>query len=474
MKTDYEVNIGLEIHAELKTKTKIFCSCKNSFGDKPNTNVCPVCIGLPGTLPVTNKQAVILAIRAGLALGSRISPHLLFDRKHYFYPDLPKAYQISQDKLPLCIGGGIKLDSGKFVRFNHIHLEEDAGKLIHDAFTDQTFIDYNRGGVPLIECVTEVDLSSAEETVEFLTKLRQTLIFADVANCKMEQAGMRCDVNLSVKKHGSNELGTKVEMKNLNSFKSVYGAIKYETNRQIEELERGGKIIQETRKWDENKEVTTSMRKKEESKDYRYMPEPDFISINISPKDIEKIRNTLPIMPAERFRIYTEEYNLPEQDANLLISEKDISDYFDNCLKLYFEPKTVANWIMTDLLKLLKSESFKTIGEIISEEHLCTILKLLGERKITRPVAKELFDKVVETKNDPMEIARTEKMLSTISNEQICQIVDKIIAEKPELKDEYKVQPDKITNFIVGGVMKQTQGKADATFVKNYVSKIMK
>ena len=473
MKTDYEVNIGLEIHAELKTKTKIFCSCKNSFGDKPNTNVCPVCIGLPGTLPVTNKQAVILAIRAGLALGSRISPHLLFDRKHYFYPDLPKAYQISQDKLPLCIGGGIKLDSGKFVRFNHIHLEEDAGKLIHDTFTDQTFIDYNRGGVPLIECVTEVDLSSAEETVEFLTKLRQTLIFADVANCKMEQAGMRCDVNLSVKKHGSSELGTKVEMKNLNSFKSVYGAIKYEMNRQIEELEKGGKIVQETRKWDETKEITTSMRKKEESKDYRYMPEPDFISINISPKDIDKIRNTLPMMPEERFKKYTEEYGLPEQDANLLISEKDYSDYFDNCLKLFFEPKTVANWIMTDLLKLLKSANFNTLEDIISEEYLCIILKLLADKKITRPVAKELFEKTIQTKNNPLEIAKAEKMLSTISSEQICKIVDQIIAEKPELKAEYKVQPDKITNFIVGGVMKQTQGKADATFIKDYVSKIM-
>ena len=473
MKTDYEVNIGLEIHAELKTKTKIFCSCKNSFGDKPNTNVCPVCIGLPGTLPVTNKQAVILAIRAGLALGSRISPHLLFDRKHYFYPDLPKAYQISQDKLPLCIGGGIKLDSGKFVRFNHIHLEEDAGKLIHDTFTDQTFIDYNRGGVPLIECVTEVDLSSAEETVEFLTKLRQTLIFADVANCKMEQAGMRCDVNLSVKKHGSTELGTKVEMKNLNSFKSVYGAIKYEMNRQIEELEKGGKIIQETRKWDETKEITTSMRKKEESKDYRYMPEPDFISINISPKDIDKIRNTLPMMPEERFKKYTEEYGLPEQDANLLISEKDYSDYFDNCLKLFFEPKAIANWIMTDLLKLLKSANFNALEDIISEEYLCIILKLLVDKKITRPVAKELFEKTIQTKNNPLEIAKTEKMLSTISSEQICNIVDQIIAEKPELKDEYKIQPDKITNFIVGGVMKQTQGKADATFIKEYVSKIM-
>ncbi|MBO5345075.1 MAG: Asp-tRNA(Asn)/Glu-tRNA(Gln) amidotransferase subunit GatB, partial [Clostridia bacterium] len=404
MKSDYQINIGLEIHAELKTATKVFCSCKNSFGDAPNTNVCPTCIGLPGTLPAVNKQAVVYAIKAGLALGSRISPHLLFDRKHYYYPDLPKAYQISQDKLPLCIGGGIKLDSGKFVRFNHIHLEEDAGKLIHDPLTDQTFIDYNRGGVPLLEHVTEVDLSSADETVEFLTKLRQTLIFADVANCKMEQAGMRCDVNISVRKNDATELGTKVEMKNLNSFRSVHSAINYEANRQIETLEAGGTIVQETRKWDEQKGVTLPMRKKEESKDYRYMPEPDFISINISPKDIEEIKNSLPLTPAERYEKYITEYELPEYDAKILISEKFISDYFENCVKLYNAPKTFSNWIMTDLLKILKEASFSSLAEIISEEFLCIIIKLLDDRKISRNVAKELLAKTIASKENPMEI----------------------------------------------------------------------
>jgi aspartyl-tRNA(Asn)/glutamyl-tRNA(Gln) amidotransferase subunit B len=473
MKSDYEINIGLEIHAELKTKTKIFCSCKNSFGDAPNTNVCPVCVGFPGTLPAVNKQAAILAIRAGLALGSRISPHLVFDRKHYYYPDLPKAYQISQDKLPLCVGGGIKLDSGKFVRFNHIHLEEDAGKLIHDTFTDQTFIDYNRGGVPLIEHVTEVDLSSADEAVEFLTKLRQTLIFADVANCKMEQAGMRCDVNISVRKKGEEKLGTKVEMKNLNSFRSVHSAITYEANRQIEELENGHVIVQETRKWDEQKGITTPMRKKEESKDYRYMPEPDFISINISPKDVEQIRNSLPLTPAERFEKYTQTFGLSEQDAKLLISEKYISDYFDNCLKLYNEPKIVANWVMTELMKLIKDSSYSTLDQIISEEHLCIILKMLEEKKISRTIAKELLEKSIKTKENPAEIAKKENLSSTISNEKLFELVDTILTEKPELKEQYKVQPDKITNFIVGGVMKQTQGKADASVVRAYVAKLL-
>ena len=474
MKSDYQINIGLEIHAELKTATKVFCSCKNSFGDAPNTNVCPTCIGLPGTLPAVNKQAVVYAIKAGLALGSRISPHLLFDRKHYYYPDLPKAYQISQDKLPLCIGGGIKLDSGKFVRFNHIHLEEDAGKLIHDPLTDQTYIDYNRGGVPLLEHVTEVDLSSADETVEFLTKLRQTLIFADVANCRMEQAGMRCDVNISVRKNDATELGTKVEMKNLNSFRSVHSAINYEANRQIETLEAGGTIVQETRKWDEQKGVTLPMRKKEESKDYRYMPEPDFISINISPKDIEEIQNSLPLTPAERYEKYITEYELPEYDAKILISEKFISDYFENCVKLYNAPKTFSNWIMTDLLKILKEASFSSLAEIISEEFLCIIIKLLDDRKISRNVAKELLAKTIASKENPMEIANREHLIETITNETIIGIIDGVLAEKPDLKDQYKVEPDKITNFIVGAVMKQTKGKADATFVKDYVSKIMK
>ena len=289
---------------------------------------------------------VVLAIKAGLALGCKIAPVITFDRKHYFYPDLSKAYQISQNEYPICIGGGITLDSGKFVRFNHIHLEEDAGKLIHDPLTDQSYIDYNRGGVPLIEHVTEVDLSSADEAVEFLTKLRQTLIFAGAADCKMEQGGMRCDVNLSVKKKGAPWFGTKVEMKNLNSFKAVHRAVEYESNRQIEELEKGGKIVQETRRWDDIKGVTLPMRQKEESKDYRYMPEPDSLAIALTLEDVAKIRAELPMTPAERLKKYTEEFGLPEYDANILISEKFISDYFDNCVKVYNVPKTPLHLLL--------------------------------------------------------------------------------------------------------------------------------
>lgn len=471
MKSEYEINIGLEIHAELATKTKVFCSCPNCFGSEPNTNVCPACTGLPGSLPVLNKQALEFAIKAGLALGCDISPIITFDRKHYFYPDLPKAYQITQNENPVCIGGGIKLDNGKFVRFNHIHLEEDAGKLVHDELTDQTYIDYNRGGVPLIEHVTEVDLSSADEVVEFLTKLRQTLIFAGVSECRMEQGGMRCDVNLSVRKKTDKWFGTKVEMKNLNSFKAVHRAIEHESNRQIETLEKGGKLIQETRKWDDNKGMSFPMRTKEDCKDYRYMPEPDIKMIRLSPADIEKIRKTLPATPAERFEKYTKEYLLPEYDAKILISEKYISDYFDNCVKLYNSPKAISNWIMTDLLKIDKEHTENNLSSIIKEEYLCTILKLLDEKKITRNISKNLLLEVIETKTSPLEIAKKENLIETIDANQIYALVDGILAGKTDLKDQYKVEPDKITNFIVGQVMKQTKGKADASLIKAYIAK---
>lgn len=473
MRSDYQINIGLEIHVELKTATKIFCSCKNHFGDAPNTNVCPICLGFPGTLPSVNKNAIMLAIRAGLTLGSRISPHLLFDRKHYFYPDLPKSYQISQDALPLCIGGGIKLDSGKFVRFNHIHLEEDAGKLIHGTNTNKSYIDYNRAGIPLLEIVTEVDMSSAEETVEFLTKLRQSLVFADIAECKMEQAGLRADVNISVNKTNGKTLGTKVEIKNIGSFRSVYNTINFESSRQIDILESGAKVKQETRKWDEQKQITSAMREKEESKDYRYMAEPDFISINISPVDIDSIKNSLPATPAERFTKYVKEFQIPEQDAKLLVEEKHIADYFESCVLIYNQPKTIANWILTELFKSIKDNSFSTMSDIISEDNFCMVLKLLNDKKISRTNAKELLNKSIVLRANPLEVLKNEKLTGVVSTERITTITKRILAEKPELKEQFKDQPDKITNFITGLVIKATNGKADASLVKEQIAKII-
>ena len=317
---DYDIVIGLEVHSELKTNSKVFCSCKNQFGQEPNTNCCPVCVGLPGALPVLNKKAVELVIKAGLTMDCEINDIAVFERKNYFYPDLAKAYQISQLVKPICVGGHIDLEN-KTVRLNRIHLEEDAGKLVHSTAAIGTLIDYNRGGVPLMELVTEPDISSADEAVEFLTKLRQRLIYAGVAECKMEQGGMRCDVNISVKKRGSLELGERTEMKNLNSFKSVYRAINYEANRQIEVLKNGGKIVQETRKWDDNHNRSISMRKKETSSDYRYFPDPDMLAVEIPREDVEALRKTLPLMPEELKARYISEYGLSEYESEILTRE---------------------------------------------------------------------------------------------------------------------------------------------------------
>ena len=324
----YDIVIGLEIHAELKTKTKVFCSCKNEFGAQPNTNTCPVCTGMPGALPILNKRAVELAIKAGLSFGCDISRYSVFERKNYFYPDLSKAYQISQLVYPLCVGGKVELDSGKTIRLNRIHLEEDAGKLTHISKAVGTLVDYNRGGTPLIEMVTEPDFSSAEEVVEFLKKVRENLVFENIANCYMEEGGMRCDVNLSLKKKGTSELGIRTEMKNLNSFKSVQRAIEYEAKRQAEVLSGGGVVIQETRKWNDDKGKSTSMRTKEQAQDYRYFPDPDILALNISDEDIERVKDEMVMLPAKRREVYQEEYGLPLYDAQILTSSKYISDYF--------------------------------------------------------------------------------------------------------------------------------------------------
>ena len=352
----YDVVIGLEIHAELNTKTKVFCSCKNQFGDEPNTNTCPVCTGMPGALPILNRHAVELAIKSGLSFGCAISPYSVFERKNYFYPDLSKAYQISQLVYPLCVGGKIVLDSGKTIRLNRIHLEEDAGKLTHISKAVGTLVDYNRGGTPLIEMVTEPDISSADEAVEFLKKVREALVFEGIANCKMEEGGMRCDVNLSLKPKGSKEYGTRTEMKNLNSFKSVQRAIEYEAKRQAEILSTGGVIVQETRKWDDDKGKSSAMRTKEQAQDYRYFPDPDLLPLEISKEDVEAIAKEMVMLPADRRNMYVEKFGLPEYDAQILTSTKYISDYFEKCVSYFDAPKKISNWIMVDLLKLVKEQ----------------------------------------------------------------------------------------------------------------------
>lgn len=463
--TDYEIVIGLEIHAELDTETKVFCSCRNAFGSDPNTNCCPVCVGLPGALPVINKKAVEYTIKAGLAAGCEINNIAIFERKNYFYPDLSKAYQISQLEKPICINGGIMLDSGKYIRLNRIHLEEDAGKLIHRSVQAGTFIDYNRGGVPLIETVTEPDISSAEEAVEFLTKWRQNLIFAGVANCKMEQGGMRCDVNLSVRKKGD-PLGTRTEMKNLNSFKSVYRAIEYEAERQIEEIKAGKTITQETRKWDDDKGKSFSMRSKEEAEDYRYFPDPDILTVEITRDDVESVKKTLPMLPIDRQHKYVEEYGLPEYDAKILTTEKYISDYFDEAVCLYNAPKDISNWIMTDLLKILKESDTEDLVSIITPNNLVTIIKLITDKTVTRTNGKELFEKVCATHEDAMALAKKLGYLDQMSTEDMLKLIDTIFDRNPKAIEDYKTEPDDVTNYFIGQMMRETRGKAKVDIIK--------
>lgn len=464
----YDIVIGLEVHSELKTNSKVFCSCKNQFGQEPNTNCCPVCVGLPGALPVLNKKAVELVIKAGLTMGCEINDIAVFERKNYFYPDLAKAYQISQLVKPICVGGQIKLDN-KVVRLNRIHLEEDAGKLVHSTAAIGTLIDYNRGGVPLMELVTEPDISSADEAVEFLTKLRQRLIYAGVAECKMEQGGMRCDVNISVKKSGSTELGQRTEMKNLNSFKSVYRAINFEANRQIEILENGGKIVQETRKWDDNHGKSISMRKKETSSDYRYFPDPDMLAVEISREDVETLRKTLPLMPEELKARYIDEYGLSEYESEILTRENKLSDYFNETLEHYNNPKEVTNWILTEILSRI--DSIENIS--ISPSNLAKIIKLVETKEVTRTNAKEMLTRVMENGEKIDDLLK--EYGGNISEDTLKSLVESIVKNNPKAVEDYKTSdtPEKVFRWFTGQVMKETKGKANAAKAEEFIKELL-
>ena len=469
---DYEVTIGLEVHAELKTNTKCFCSCKNEFGGEPNTHCCPVCVGMPGALPVINKRAVELTIKAGLCMGCDINDIAVFERKNYFYPDLSKAYQISQLVRPICLHGGVKLDSGKFIRLNRIHLEEDAGKLVHKSETVGTLIDYNRGGVPLIEMVSEPDMSSPEEALEFLGKLRENLIYADIAECKMQEGGMRCDVNVSIREKGQKEYATKVEMKNINSFKAVERAIKFEVERQKDILENGGTVRQETRRWDDVLGESSSMRSKEDSKDYRYFPDPDILAIEIPRENVEKIRKELPLLPAERKEKYMGEFGLSLYDTNLLLSEKVYSNFFDECVKLYNKPKSIVNWIQSQVLSLIKDEEEKEIK--ISASNLTKIIEMLEKKEISQQDSRTLFAKCWEEGIDAKEFAKSSGMLSSLNENELEKIMDEVISENPKACEDFKTTPDKVMPFFIGQVMKKTKGKANSEVVRKYFTEKLK
>ncbi|MDK2823400.1 MAG: aspartyl-tRNA(Asn)/glutamyl-tRNA(Gln) amidotransferase subunit [Clostridia bacterium] len=464
----YEVVIGLEVHVELKTKTKIFCGCPTEFGGEPNTHVCPICLGLPGVLPVLNKKVLEFATKAGLALNCKIAEFSKFDRKNYFYPDLPKAYQISQYDLPIAEQGYLDINVNgqtKRIGITRLHMEEDAGKLVHQGLTisssNSSLVDYNRTGVPLIEIVSEPDLRSAEEAKAYLEMLKAIMEYIDVSDVKMEQGSLRCDANVSIRPMGSKEFGTKTEVKNLNSFRSVQRAIEYEIARQIDIVEEGGKIIQETRTWDENKGITLSLRSKEEAHDYRYFPDPDLTPLVISREWVEELKAGLPELPAFKKERLIKEHGLPEYDAGVITSSRALAEFYDKTVSLHPDYKAVSNWIMVELLKLLNAENLEITDSKITPQGLAKMLKMIEKGTISGKIAKQVFEEMFNTGKDP-EVIVKEKGLVQISDEgQISTIVDQVIANNPKSVQDFKAGKEKAIGFLVGQVMKETRGQAN-------------
>ena len=476
MSRQYETVIGLEVHVELATKTKIFCGCSTAFGGAPNTHTCPVCTGMPGSLPVLNKQVLEYAVAVGLATNCTITKNCKFDRKNYFYPDNPTAYQISQLYLPICRDGYVEVGSGqgtKKIRIHEIHMEEDAGKLIHDEWDDCTLVDFNRKGVPLIEIVSEPDMRSADEVIAYLEKLRMTIQYLGASDCKLQEGSMRADVNLSVREVGSAAFGTRTEMKNLNSFKAIARAIEAERKRQIELLEEGKKVTQETRRWDDNKEYSYAMRSKEDAQDYRYFPEPDLVPIHISDEYIDAIRARQPELREERLVRYMEQYQLPEYDAQILTGSKRLADLFEATVKLGSSPKEVSNWLMGDTMKLLK-EAEKDPEEIsFSPENLAKLIGLIAKGKINRPTAKAVFEEVFKSDIDPERYVEEQGLGMVSDSGALRKTIEEIVAANPQSVADYKAGKTKAMGFLVGQTMKAMKGKADPGMVNQILREVL-
>ena len=460
-KEDYEAIIGLEVHAELATKTKIFCSCPTDFGGRPNTQVCPVCMAMPGALPVLNKKVIEYAVKAGLATNCEIAHLSKNDRKNYFYPDLPKSYQISQFDKPLCVGGSIEIETEEGIKkigITRIHIEEDAGKLNHDDYGRNSLVDLNRAGVPLIEIVSEPNLRSSKEADIYLKKLKSILQYIEVSDCKMEEGSFRADVNVSVHKKGE-AFGTRTEMKNMSSFRSITRAIDYEIERQIDVIENGGKIEQETLRWDEVSGKTFTMRSKEDAQDYRYFPEPDLGVIEITEEWKEQIRKSLPEMPEERKVRYIEEFKLPEYDSNIIVSSKYLSDLFESATKVCNNPKAVSNWIMTDIIRVQNEEDVEKMP--FSPEQLGKLIVLIDKGTISSSIAKKVFEELLENPRDPEEIIKEKGWIQISDEGAIKEVVQKILQANPGSIADYKAGKDRALGFLVGQAMKETKGKAN-------------
>lgn len=469
---EFEVVIGLEVHIELATKTKIFCSCKNEFGAAPNTNCCPVCLALPGALPVLNKKVVEFGIKAGHALNCEIPEFSKMDRKGYFYPDLPKAYQISQFDYPLCKQGYVDVPMEDYVRrvgITRIHIEEDAGKLVHDGFGGDSGVDLNRCGVPLIEIVTEPDLRSAQEVKEFLETLKANIEYVGISDCKMQEGSMRCDINISVREKGATTYGTRTELKNINSISAAIRAIEYESRRHMECVEDGEEIIQETRRWDDGKGKTFPMRDKEEAHDYRYFPDPDLVPIVVTKQQIQAWKDEMPEMPKQRKERFIQQYDIPAYDAGILTSSKYLADFFEGCTTLGAAPKAVSNFIMSDVLRLLKEMDLEPKDLSVAPERLVEVLKLIDDKVVSTTVGKQVFEEAFKTGKTAAEIVE-EKGLKQINDDSaIRQIVAEVIAENPKPANDFKGGNPKALTAYVGKVMKATKGKANPQLVNQLV-----
>jgi aspartyl-tRNA(Asn)/glutamyl-tRNA(Gln) amidotransferase subunit B len=464
----YEPVIGLEVHAQLLTASKIFCGCSTAFGREPNANTCPVCAGFPGVLPVLNKKVVEFAIKAGLATHCKITRSSILARKNYFYPDLPKGYQISQYELPICSGGYVEFELNgivKRVRLTRIHMEEDAGKNIHDAHGDSSLVDLNRAGVPLLEIVSEPDMRTTDEAGAYLRTLRAILQFLEVCDGNMEEGSFRCDANVSVRPAGTESLGTKIEIKNLNSFRAIERALEFEIDRQSNTLDDGGTLIQETRLWDEHREETRSMRSKESAHDYRYFPDPDLLPLAIPESWIDEIRAKLPELPAARQQRFLSDHKLPPYDAELLTSRKDVADYFESAAKVHYNPKALSNWIVGDLFRILKEhrldEQLYIENWPIPPEHLAQLVLLIDQDKINGKIAKVVFEAMLNSNKTPQQIV-SEKGLEQVSDAgSIEAAIDQVLSANSKQVEQYRSGNDKVFGFIVGQIMKATQGKAN-------------
>ncbi|GBD26405.1 Aspartyl/glutamyl-tRNA(Asn/Gln) amidotransferase subunit B [bacterium HR30] len=479
-KMDYEAIIGLEVHAELLTASKMFCGCSAKFGAPPNQNTCPVCLGLPGALPVLNRRAVEFAIRAGLATNCRIELFSRWARKNYFYPDLPKGYQISQYELPICVGGWLTLDTEegeKRIRLARIHMEEDTGKNIHDAQVDASLVDFNRSGVPLLEIVSEPDMRTPQEASAYLRKLRQILQYLEICDGNMEEGSFRCDANVSVRPRGSEALGTKVEIKNMNSFRHVERAIEFEIGRQVRALREGEPLVQETRLWDPEREVTRSMRTKEYAHDYRYFPEPDLPPVRLNREWIEAIRQSLPELPDARRSRFVQQYGLPAYDAEVLTSRRDLADYFEAVVASGASPKAASNWVMGDILRVVRERELDRHLRIdqwpVAPNFLAQLIQLIESGTISGKIGKTVFARMLETNRAPEEIVRTEGLVQITDEGALLSEIQQVLAENPDKVAQYRSGKEKLFGFFVGQVMKRTAGKANPQKVNELLRSLL-